>query len=109
MVELQELFRDGTYHARRDLVSFKRSGCYGLPVRPENVGSRIVNPVGDCGEVPALDLRRRQAIESRCTAAFPVRLVVGHEEKLVLAVEDFRQPDGPAKREAVLVPLEWIF
>ncbi len=80
MVELQELLRNGTNPILRDDVSGKRSGGDGFPVGRLNVGIRIVNPIGDAGEVAALDLRRRQAIESRRIAAFPVRLVVPHEE-----------------------------
>jgi hypothetical protein len=43
---------------------------------------------------------------TRRTAAFPVGFIVSHEKQLVLAIENFRQPDRSAQCATELVPLE---
>ena len=69
---------------------------------------RIVDGSRNFGEVSAAHLHRRHAKELTRQPALFVPLVVRHEKEPVRSLKDMGQPNGAAKGEPVLVPLEGI-
>src|SRR5262249_52025862 len=74
--------------------------------KPLRAVKRIIDRSRNLREVSVAHLHRRYGEELTPQPALFEPLEVRHEEKPVLPVVDLRQPNRPAQREAVLVPLE---